>query len=171
MGNAHPNIVPYQDFPTADGYMILAIGNDGQFARFCAVAGHPEWAADPRFATNAARVAHRNELIGSITAVTVTRTTAEWIAALEAANVPCGPINDLAQVFADPQVKARGMRLDLPHPQAGAVPQVANPLKLSATPVDYRNAPPLLGADSDAILAELGYDSATLVRLREAGVI
>jgi len=171
MGNAHPNIVPYQDVPTADGHMILAIGNDGQFARFCAVAGHPEWAKDPRFATNAARVAHRNELIGSITAVTVTRTTAEWIAALEAAQVPCGPINDLAQVFADPQVKARGMRLDLPHPQAGAVPQVANPLRFSATPVDYRNAPPPLGADSDAILAELGYDSDTIARLRKAGVI
>ncbi len=171
MGNAHPNIVPYQDFPTADGHMILAIGNDGQFARFCEAAGHPEWAADPRFATNAARVTHRKALIASIASVTITRTTAEWVAALEAVQVPCGPINDIAQVFADPQVKARGMRLDLPHPQAGVVPQVANPLKLSVTPVEYRNAPPPLGADSDAILAELGYDSDTIARLRKAGVI
>ena len=100
MGNAHPNIVPYQDFPTADGDMILAIGNDGQFARFCAIAGHPEWADDARFATNAARVAQRKELIPLLRQATVMRTTAEWIAALEAAAVPCGPINDLAAVFA-----------------------------------------------------------------------
>jgi len=171
MGNAHPSIVPYQDFPTADGHMILAIGNDGQFSRFCEAAGHPEWASDARFATNAARVTHRKALIASIASVTVTRTTAEWIAALEAVQVPCGPINDIAQVFADPQVQARGLRLELPHPLAGDVPQVANPLKLSATPVEYRNAPPPLGADSDAILAELGYDSDTIARLRKAGVI
>lgn len=171
MGNAHPNIVPYQDFPTADGDMILAIGNDAQFARFCELAGHPEWAVDARFATNAARVEHRALLIPLIRQVTVTKPTAAWIAALEAAGVPCGPINDLAQVFADPQVVHRGLRIAMDQPGIGAVPQVANPLKLSATPVDYRRAPPPLGADSDAILAELGYDSTTIGRLRAAGVI
>lgn len=171
MGNAHPNIVPYQDFPTADGDMILAIGNDAQFARFCSIAGHPEWATDARFATNAARVNHRDVLIPLIRQVTVTKTTDEWIARLEAAKVPCGPINDLARVFADPQVVHRRLRLDLERPEGGTVPQVANPLKLSTTPVDYRRAPPALGADTDAILAELGYDSERITRLRAAGVI
>lgn len=171
MGNAHPNIVPYQDFPTADGDMILAIGNDAQFARFCGIAGHPEWAHDARFATNAARVEHRAELIPLIRQATVMKTTDAWIAALEAANVPCGPINDLARVFADPQVRHRGMALRLPQSGGVDVPQVANPLKLSTTPVDYRRAPPALGADTDAILAELGYDSERITRLRATGVI
>lgn len=171
MGNAHPNIVPYQDFPTADGDMILAIGNDAQFARFCSIAGHAEWASDARFATNAARVDHRDVLIPLIRQATVTKTTDEWIARLEAAKVPCGPINDLARVFADPQVVHRRLRLDLERPEGGTVPQVANPLKLSTTPVDYRRAPPALGADTDAILAELGYDSERITRLRAAGVI
>lgn len=171
MGNAHPNIVPYQDFPTADGDMILTVGNDAQFARFCAVAGHPEWASDPRFATNAARVENRAVLIPLLRQATVTRTTDAWIAALEAAGVPCGPINDLARVFADPQVRHRGMRIDLPHPTAGGVPQVASPLKLSATPVEYRNAPPLLGADTDAVLAALGYAADAITALRKAGIV
>ncbi len=171
MGNAHPNIVPYQDFPTADGDMILAVGNDAQFARLCAVAGHPEWASDARFATNAARVEHRTALIPLLRQVTVTRSTDDWIAALEAAGVPCGPINDLARVFADPQVAARGMRVDLPHPLAGSVPQVASPLRLSATPVEYRNAPPLLGADTDAVLTALGYANEAIAALRREGVV
>ncbi|MDO8932300.1 MAG: CaiB/BaiF CoA-transferase family protein [Rhodocyclaceae bacterium] len=171
MGNAHPNIVPYQDFPTADGDMILTIGNDGQFARFCAVAGHGEWAADARFATNAARVGNRATLLPLLRQTTVLKTTADWIAALEAAGVPCGPINDLAGVFADPQVRHRGMRIDLPHPVAGSVPQVANPLKLSATPAEYRNAPPPLGSDTDAILATLGYAAAAIATLRQQGII
>ena len=171
MGNAHPNIVPYQDFPTADGDMILAVGNDAQFARFCAIAGHPEWAVDARFATNAARVNHRAELIPLLRQATVMKTTAAWIEALEAAAVPCGPINDLAGVFADPQVRHRGMRIDLPHPLAGSAPQVANPLRLSATPVEYRNAPPLLGQDTEAVLRELGHDDAAIAALRAAGVI
>ncbi|MFN3884863.1 MAG: CaiB/BaiF CoA transferase family protein [Rhodocyclaceae bacterium] len=171
MGNAHPNIVPYQDFPTRDGDFIIAVGNDGQFARLAEVAGHAEWATDARFATNAARVENRSVLIPLIRQTTVTKTTDEWIALLEAANVPCGPINDLARVFADPQVRARGLRIDLPHPAAGSVPQVASPLRLSATPVEYRAAPPALGADTDAILAELGYDSATIAHLRRVGVI
>lgn len=154
MGNAHPAIVPYQDFPTADGDMILAIGNDGQFARFCTIAGHPEWAADERFATNPARVAHRATLIPLLRQTTVMRTTAEWIAALEAAAVPCGPINRLDQVFADAQVQARGLRVEMPHPVAGAVALVANPIRLSATPVGFERPPPLLGQHTDEVLAD-----------------
>jgi crotonobetainyl-CoA:carnitine CoA-transferase CaiB-like acyl-CoA transferase len=171
MGNGHPNIVPYQDFPTADGHMILAIGNDAQFARFCAIAGHAEWSADARFASNAARVRHRDELLPLIRAATAARTTAEWIALLEPAAVPCGPINDLAGVFADPQVIHRGLRVDLPHAAGGTAPQVANPIRLSATPVDYRHAPPLLGQDTDETLRRLGRDAAEIARLRAAGIV
>ncbi|MAC99334.1 MAG: CoA transferase [Pseudomonadales bacterium] len=154
LGNAHPNIVPYQDFPTADGDFILTVGNDGQFRKFCEVAGHPEWSADARFATNSARVANRAELVPLIRQVTVFRTTAEWIATLEQAGVPCGPINDLAQVFADPQVQARGTRVRMAHPLAGEVDLVANPIRLSRTPVDYRRPPPLLGEHNTEVLAD-----------------
>jgi crotonobetainyl-CoA:carnitine CoA-transferase CaiB-like acyl-CoA transferase len=154
MGNAHPNIVPYQDFPTADGDMILAIGNDGQFARFCAVAGRAEWASDVRFATNAARVAHRAVLLPLLRQTTVLRTTTEWVAALESHAVPCGPINRLDAVFADPQVVARGLRVELPHAVAGRVPGVANPIRLSSTPVAYRSAPPVLGGHTAEVLAD-----------------
>ncbi len=172
LGNAHPNIVPYQDFPTADGDFILTVGNDGQFRKFCEVAGHPEWADDPRFASNRTRVAHRAELIPLIRQATVFRTTAEWVAALEQAGVPCGPINDLAQVFADPQVIARGLRVELPHPLAGSVPQVASPIRLSETPVEYRNAPPLLGEHSEQVLREwLGMAASEVAALRERGVL
>jgi crotonobetainyl-CoA:carnitine CoA-transferase CaiB-like acyl-CoA transferase len=154
LGNAHPNIVPYQDFPTADGDMILAIGNDSQFARFCSIAGHAEWAADERFASNPARVANRSVLIPLLRQATVMRTTAQWIAALEAEAVPCGPINRLDQVFADPQVLARQMSISLPHPAFGEVPLVANPLRLSASPVQYRMAPPSLGEHTAQVLAD-----------------
>ncbi|MBQ0932155.1 CaiB/BaiF CoA transferase family protein [Ideonella alba] len=154
MGNAHPTIVPYQDFPTADGDMILAIGNDGQFARFCATAGHPEWSADERFATNPARVTNRAVLIPLLRQATVMKTTAEWIALLESQAVPCGPINRLAEVFADPQVIARGLKIDLPHPAFGSVPGVANPIRLSASPVSYRQAPPTLGEHQAQVLAD-----------------
>ncbi|MBE7374934.1 CaiB/BaiF CoA transferase family protein [Pseudomonas lopnurensis] len=172
MGNAHPNIVPYQDFPTADGDIILTVGNDGQFRRFCEVAGHPEWAQDPRFASNKARVAHRAELIPLIRQATVFRSTAEWVAALEQAGVPCGPINDLAQVFADPQVRHRGLKVEMAHPLSGSVPQVASPLRLSASPVAYRNPPPLLGEHSEALLRRLlGMSEEQIAGLREAGVI
>ncbi len=171
MGNGHPNIVPYQDFPTADGDMILAIGNDGQFARFCDIAGHAEWAADPRFASNAGRVKHRAELLPLLRQATVMKTTAEWIALLENAAVPCGPINDLAAVFADPQVLHRGLRVDLPHAAGGSAPQVANPIRFSATPVEYRHAPPLLGQDTEAILGELGRSAEDIAALRAAKVI
>ncbi len=172
LGNAHPNIVPYQDFPTADGYMILAIGNDGQFARFCEAAGQPALAADPRFATNRARVENRAVLIPLLKKLTVERNTGDWIAMLEALAVPCGPINTLADVFADPQVVARGMKVTMPHPAAGSVPQVANPMKLSVTPVDYRLPPPMLGEHTEAILAgTLGLDAETIAGLRASGVV
>ena len=171
MGNAHPSIVPYQDFPTADGHMILAIGNDGQFARFCEVAGRPELAVDARFATNRARVENRAELIPLLSEITATRTTAEWIGQLEARAVPCGPINGLAEVFADPQVQARGLAVKMPHPEAGEVPLVASPIRLSKTPVEYRRAPPLVGEHTDEILADLGVDAAGIAGLRERGVV
>ncbi|MES2820150.1 MAG: CaiB/BaiF CoA-transferase family protein [Pseudomonadota bacterium] len=172
LGNAHPNIVPYQDFPTADGDFILTVGNDGQFRKFCEVAGHGEWADDPRFASNTARVAHRGELIPLIRQATVFKTTAQWITALEQAGVPCGPINDLAALFADPQVLARGLRLDLPHPLGGSVPQVASPIRLSETPVQYRQAPPLLGEHTEAVLCGLlGLTAEQLEGLRANKVI
>ena len=155
LGNAHPSIVPYQAFPTADGDMILAVGNDSQFASFCRVAGHPEWSADPRYATNAARVENRAQLVPLLRQATVMRSTAEWIGLLEAANVPCGPINTLEQVFADPHVIARGLRVDLPHPVTGTAPAVASPLRLSKTPVQYRHAAPALGADTEEVLRSL----------------
>jgi len=172
MGNAHPNIVPYQDFPTADGDMILAVGNDSQFAKFAQVAGRAEWAQDERFASNTARVANRAVLVPLIRQATVMRTTQEWIALLEQAGVPCGPINNLAQVFDDPQVKARGMKIELPHPSAGTVPLVASPMRLSATPVEYRLPPPLLGQHTREVLeGVLGLDAARIGELERERVI
>lgn len=172
LGNAHPNIVPYQDFPSADGNFILAVGNDGQFRKFCEVAGVANLADDPRFVTNKARVAHRAELIPLLRQATVFKTTAQWIELLEKAGVPCGPINDLQQVFADPQVQARGLRLDLPNALGSSTPQVASPLRLSVTPVAYRSAPPLLGQHTDSLLQRLlGMSEMQIAELREAGVI
>jgi crotonobetainyl-CoA:carnitine CoA-transferase CaiB-like acyl-CoA transferase len=172
MGNAHPNIVPYQDFPTADGHMILAIGNDGQFAKFCATVGHPEWAADPRYATSAARVINRHTLISAMREVTATRTTAEWVKSFEAVGVPCGPINTIAQVFEDPHVKERGTAISVPHPVGGQIPLVANPIRLSETPIEYRMAPPLLGQHTGEVLREvLGLDEQRMSDLRNRKVI
>ncbi|HEX5392301.1 MAG TPA: CaiB/BaiF CoA-transferase family protein [Rhodocyclaceae bacterium] len=172
LGNAHPSIVPYQDFPTDDGYMILAIGNDGQFARFCAEAGRPELAQDPRFATNRERVRHRVVLIDLLRQITVTRTTAEWIGALESVAVPCGPINDLAGVFADPQVQARGLRKIMGHESLGEIPQVANPINLSASPISYRDPPPLLGEHTGETLQRvLGLSADDVDRLKDADVV
>lgn len=172
LGNAHPNIVPYQDFPSADGNFILAVGNDGQFRKFCEVAGIAGLADDPRYATNKARVANRAELIPHLRQATVFKTTAQWIALLEAAGVPCGPINDLQQVFADPQVQSRGLSFDLPNALGGRTPQVASPLRLSDTPVAYHSAPPLLGQHTDALLqGVLGMSEGQITALREAGVI
>jgi len=167
MGNAHPNIVPYQDFPTADGDIIIAVGNDGQFRSLCAVCGHTEWGSHEKYATNAARVANREELIALLRQETIRKTTAEWIALLEAANVPCGPINNLREVFNDPQVKARQLLLELPHPTAGKTPGVANPIRLSASPVEYRRPPPLLGQHTDEILQKyIGVDADGIAALR-----
>ncbi|MBX8547167.1 CoA transferase [Pseudomonas cichorii] len=172
LGNAHPNIVPYQDFPTADGDFILTVGNDSQFRKFAEVAGQAQWADDPRFQTNKLRVTHRAELIPLIRQVTVFRTTAQWVEALEVAGVPCGPINDLAQVFADPQVRARGLAIEMPHALGGSVAQVASPIRLSETPVEYRRAPPLLGEHTQEVLQNiLGLKAEEVLALREAGVL
>jgi crotonobetainyl-CoA:carnitine CoA-transferase CaiB-like acyl-CoA transferase len=172
LGNAHPNIAPYQDFPTADGDVIIAVGNDGQFARLCAAIDHPELGTDTRFATNLDRVANRVELVRLLRMQTLKRTTAQWVGALEAVDVPCGPINDIAQMLADPQVQARGIKIEVEHPTAGRIPLVANPIKLSATPVEYRSAPPTLGQHTVEVLAsELGYDADRIARLRSQQVI
>ena len=170
-GNAHQNIVPYQVFEVADGHLILAVGNDGQFERFCAVAGCPELAADPRFATNAGRVRHRETLVPLLAATLKPRRRADWLAALEAAKVPCGPINGLDDVFADPQVQARAMVDTMPHPLAGSIDLVASPLKLSATPPVARRPPPLLGQHTDEVLAEIGLDAGQIADLRRQGVV
>ena len=154
LGNAHPNVVPYQDFPTADGHMILAVGNDEQFRRLCEAMARPEWGTDDRFAKNAGRIRHRDALIPMLREETRKRTTREWIAELETRGVPCGPINTVADVFADPQVQARGMQIRVPHPQAGEIPLVASPLRLSATPVSYRRAPPGLGEQTEEVLRD-----------------
>jgi formyl-CoA transferase len=171
-GTAHPNIVPYQAFATADGHLMLAIGNDRQFAAFAGLAGRPELATDARYATNAARVAHRAELVPIVEQLLRARTTEAWIERLTPAAVPCGPINDLAAVFAEPQVRHRAMRFDLPHPLGGSVPQIRNPIRYSRTELEYRLPPPLLGEHTAAVLgAELGLDAAALAALRARGVI
>jgi len=172
MGNAHPNIVPYQDFPTADGYMIVTVGNDSQFASFCKALGRPEWASDERFATNPQRVRHRKELVAMIVERTVGKTTDEWVAVMEAAGVPCGPINSLDRVFADPQVQARGMRVEMAHPLAGTVPLVANPIRMTASPVAYRRPPPTLGEHTDEVLEGwLGLSESEIADLRARRIV
>lgn len=172
LGNAHPNIVPYQAFATSDGHVILAVGNDGQFQKFCAVAGCPELATDPRYASNAGRVGNRDSLIPRLRQVMESRPSAVWIEVLEAAGVPCGPINTLDQVFDNPQIRHRGMVAAVDHPVAGSVDLVANPIRFSATPVVYDRAPPMLGADTDALLSRLlGLDQAAIADLRAKGVV
>lgn len=177
-GNSHPSLAPYQDFPTQDGAMLLAIGNDGQFARFCAAAGQPQWAQDARFASNTLRVQHRAELIPAMEQLTRTRTTADWIALLEDKAVPCGPINDIAQAFDDAQVKARGLRVELPRWQQGEagdgvdrIAGVASPLRLSSNPPVLRHAPPALGQHTDEVLRELGLQAEHIAQLRAQGVV
>ena len=155
LGNTHPNIVPYQSVRTKDGDIILACGNDNLFGKFCEVAGCPELAKDPRFANNSARVTNRAALDPLLEAVTTQRTTQDWVAALEGAGVPCGPINDLGQVFRDPQVIARGMRIELDHPTAGRVPLMASPMRFSGTPIEHRVSPPTLGQHTDEILRDV----------------
>ena len=171
-GNAHPNLTPYQAFATADGFVIVAVGNDAQFRRFCETAGRPEVASDPRFGSNAARVENRPALIEIISGFMAERPSRFWLQALEAVGVPCGPINQLDAVFADPQVQARGIRMELDHPTGGRVPQVASPLHLSATPVTYDRPPPLLGEHTAEVLGEsLGLPSAEIERLRRDGIV
>ena len=171
-GTAHPNIVPYQAFRTADGFVMLAVGNDAQFSRFCEVAGMAALAADPRYATNRDRVAHRGELVPRIEAMLLTRTSAAWLAALREAAVPCGPINDLAQVFDEPQVRHRRLRLDLPHPLSGSVPGVRNPVLFSRSELEYERPPPLLGADTEEVLQQrLGLDPGAVATLRARGIV
>ncbi|MDB5850496.1 MAG: CoA transferase, partial [Rhodoferax sp.] len=173
-GNSHPSLAPYQDFPTADGAMLLAIGNDGQFTRFCQAVGRPEWASDARFATNTLRVVNRLALIPAMEAITRTRSTAEWVALFEDKAVPCGPINNLAQAFDDPQVKARGLRVELPRDAGDGVASiagVASPLRLSQTPSVLHRAPPALGQHTHEVLEEMGLDAARVQALRSAGII
>lgn len=155
-GNAHQNVVPYQVFKTADGFMILAIGNDSQFRAFSQVAGHTEWGTDDRFATNSGRIINRQTLIPLIEAVMLTRTRDNWIAALEAVGVPCGPIQTIDQVFDHPQVKARGLWQNIPHPVAGSSPTTASPIRYSETPVQYKRHAPMLGEHTEEILREFG---------------
>ena len=177
-GNSHPSLAPYQDFPTQDGAMLLAIGNDGQFKRFCQAVGKPEWSADARFAGMSGRVQNRAVLIPLMEAVTRERSTAQWINLLEDKAVPCGPINDLALAFDDPQVKARGLAISQPRSpelvaQDGisAIRGVASPLRLVDTPPTLRYAPPALGQHTDEVLAELGLDPAGIAALRATGVV
>jgi crotonobetainyl-CoA:carnitine CoA-transferase CaiB-like acyl-CoA transferase len=171
-GNDHPTIVPYGTFPAQDGSFILAIGNDSQFARFVALAGAPGLASDARFASNAARVRNRAVLVPLIAALTAGRTAAEWLAACESEGIPAGPVNDLSQVFASPQVAARAMKVAMPLRSGQEVSLIGNPLKLSETPVTYAKAPPGLGADTGAVLARtLGLTGAELQALAAAGVI
>ena len=177
-GNSHPSLAPYQDFPTEDGAMLLAIGNDGQFARFCEAAERPEWAADPRFATNTLRVTHREALIPAMQAHTRTRTTAQWIALLEKKAVPCGPINDMGQAFDDAQVKARGLQINQPLAPAvlaqaaiESIATVASPLRLTATPPVLNRPPPMLGEHTDEVLGEMGLATSAIAALRASNVV
>ncbi|WP_175686694.1 CaiB/BaiF CoA transferase family protein [Burkholderia anthina] len=166
-GNAHPNIVPYQTFQTSDGWIIVAVGNDGQFRKFVEAGGRPELADDERFATNPSRVRHRDTLVPMLAEMVKTLGKAHWIAALEAAGVPCGPINALDEVFDNEQVIARGMQVSLPHPCGADVKLVRNPIRMSATPPDARTAPPLLGAQTEDVLRDmLGYDAARIAALK-----
>lgn len=167
MGNGHAAIVPYQSFPASDGFVIIAVGNDGQFGKLADELGHPEWKTDPRFATNIERLNHRAAIVAAIEAETRKRTMDDLIAALEKRQVPCGPINTVDRVFADPHVQARGLQKTVPHSQQGSLPSVASPLRLSESPVSYDRGPPLLGEHTDEVLKEqLGLDDATLAALR-----
>lgn len=171
-GNAHPNIVPYQTFATSDGHIIVAAGNDGQYRRFVSAGGRPELAEDARFATNPMRVRHRDTLVPILADMVRTKTKDAWIAALEAVGVPCGPINNLDEVFVNPQVLARGLRVDLPHPTGGTAKLVGSPMKLSRTPPQYDRPPPTLGQHTEEVLRELlDKRPEDIAALRDKGVI
>ncbi|WP_277186513.1 CaiB/BaiF CoA-transferase family protein [Caballeronia sp. BR00000012568055] len=171
-GNAHANIVPYQTFQTNDGWIIVAVGNDGQFRKFVEAGGRAELADDARFATNPSRVRNRDILVPILADMVRLKGKREWLAALESASVPCGPINDLGEVFDDPHVIARGMKLDMPHPAGGEVHLAANPIRMSETPVEARAHPPMLGEHTfDVLSTLLGYDEPKLRALREAKIV
>lgn len=172
MGNAHPNIVPYQAFATADHHVIVAVGNDAQFSRFCEVGGRPELAADPRYADNAGRVRNRDELLPILEDMLCSMPRADWLDRLEAVGVPCGPINDLEQLFDDPHVQSRERRIELPHSLAGTVPQVANPIRYSDADLSYTHAAPTLGQHTDEVLGELlAMSKEDIASLRDHGII
>ncbi len=172
IGNTHPTIVPYQVFRSADGAMILACGNDNLFGKFCRVAGCEALAKDSRFASNGDRVKNRSSLVPMLAAIITKRTTADWVSALDAAGVPCGPINTLAQAFAEPQAMAREMTFRLPHPLAGEVPLIGSPMKFSGTPIRHELPPPVLGQHSEEILrGMLGMSAEDVAKLRAAGAI
>ncbi|CAK7064376.1 CaiB/BaiF CoA transferase family protein [Saezia sanguinis] len=175
-GNSHPSIVPYQTFPTADGNMLLAVGNDGQFERFCGVIGKPEWAKDERFATNKARVINREVLVPMISDVTRTKATVQWVDALEGKAVPCGPVNQMSDVFKDPQVQARGLRVELPPTQVDGVTTapvytVASPVRLSDTPPVLSSPPPALGQHTDEVLQSIGISKDTIAQLKSQAIV
>ena len=172
MGNAHPNVMPYQTFHTKDGDIIIATGNDGQFQRLCVAAGAPEAATDPHYATNALRIANRDACTALLATAMKKKTTAEWISALEIVGVPCGPINRLDDVFADPQVQHRGLKINVPHALAGSVPLVANPIKFSRTPLSYDMPPPLVGEHADEVLrGVLGKSAEEIAALRAKKIV
>jgi crotonobetainyl-CoA:carnitine CoA-transferase CaiB-like acyl-CoA transferase len=172
LGNAHPNIVPYQTFETADGHIIMAVGNDRQFAQYCAIIGLPKLPGDERFKTNRGRVENRKELIPLLAAPMKARRTAEWVKAFEADAVPCGPINTIAQMFEDPQVLARGLQIGLTREDGVQAPGIANPIVFSETPVDYEKAAPRLGDGTEKVLKEvLGLDHIAFTKLKAASIV
>ncbi|MFH1928009.1 MAG: CoA transferase [Chloroflexota bacterium] len=170
-GNEHPNIVPYQSVPTADGYMMVAVGNDQQWMRFCRAVDKEEWITDPRFATNPNRVNNRDALRPLLNEVTATRSSEEWLSLLREANIPCGPVNTVAQALSLAHSKAREMVVTMSHPTVGEVPLVGSPLKLSRTPVAMRRHPPLLGEHTDEILQDLGSGPGDIARLHAEGCV
>ncbi len=171
--NEHPNIVPYNTLPTADGYFILAVGNDAQFARFCDFAGTPELAKDPRFLTNKDRVTNRRAIYDLLPDITRRKTSKDWLDGLAKLGVPAGAVNNLAEVFEDPQVLARGMKVQVPYPdsQSGEIDLIGNPIRFSETPVSYRSAPPTMGQHTEEVLDEFGIDETERAKLRDGGVI
>jgi crotonobetainyl-CoA:carnitine CoA-transferase CaiB-like acyl-CoA transferase len=170
-GNKHPNIQPQDVFACADGYIVLVVGNDGQFAKFCDVAGKPEWPLDERFATNGARVRNRGVLLPMMEALFLEKPMAAWATELDAAGVPCSPINTIPQVFEDEQVKHRKMLIELPHPTAGKVPQIRSPMRFSEAELEFNSAPPLLGQHTSEVLAEIGFDADRIAQLARDGII